>query len=185
MNKKLLVSIITVTVIGISIFACKKKTDNGAITPTYKEQAVGTAGNPNVGNQTVTGTNTLTNPATSNSQLIAGGSGWLNSACVTSNSLSVKGTNGTTNVTITFGTILPMGSTTLQVASVPVGNSACSIQIDNAPNQPSGITWFGKAGTVVVQTATTGISAQCIGVQCVQQNFNFPTVSLSGSVSCQ
>ncbi|MFN8231298.1 MAG: hypothetical protein U0V03_10290 [Bacteroidia bacterium] len=185
MKKNLYISFLTVVLLSVIIIACTKKKDNGAITPTYKEAAGGTAGNPNVGNQTVTGTNTVTNPATSNSQLIAGGSGWLNSACVTSSSLSVKGTNGTSNVTITFGTILPSGSTTLQVASTPIGNSACSVVVDNAPNQPSGITWYGKSGTVIVQTNSTGINAQCIGVQCAQQNFNFPTVSVSGSVSCQ
>lgn len=166
---------------AVLVFSCAKKKDNGAITPTYKEDATGTGGNPNVGNQTVTGTATLTNPATTNSSLLVGGNGWSNPTCISTNSITLKGVNGSIDVTLNF--LFPPTTGTYAIASNP-GPMACSMIVNNAPNQPSGIVWYGKTGQVVVNTTTTAINASFSGVVCTQQNFNFPTVGVSGNLGC-
>lgn len=170
--------------IAISSFiflSCDKKNDNGAISPTYKEDASGTAGNPNVNNVTVTGTSTITNPASQNSSLLVGGSGWSNPTCVSTTSLQLKGINGSIDVTLTF--LTPPSTGTYAIAASP-GISTCAMVVNNAPNQPSGIVWYGKSGYVTVNTTSTSINASFSGVQCVQQNFNFPAVSVSGNIGC-
>lgn len=161
--------------------SCDKKNDNGAISPTYKEEASGTAGNPNVGNVTVTGTSTITNPASQNSSLLVGGSGWSNPTCSSTGSLQLKGINGDIQVTLTFVTAPTTG--TYQIAASP-GFGSCAMTVVNAPNQPSGIVWYGKTGAVTVNSTTASINASFSGVQCVQQNFNFPAVSVSGNIGC-
>ena len=163
------------------IFSCAKKKDNGAITPTYKEEATGTGGNPNVGNQTVTGTNTVTNPATQNSQLQVGGSGWSNPTCSSTFSTTLKGINGAIDITLTFA--FPPTTGSYAIAASP-NASSCSMVVSNAPNQPAGIVWYGKTGSVAVTTTSNGISASFTGILCTQQNFNFPTVGVSGSLGC-
>ncbi len=163
------------------IFSCAKKKDNGAITQTYKEEATGTGGNPNVGNQTVTGTNTVTNPATQNSQLQVGGSGWSNPTCSSTFSTTLKGINGGIDVTLTFA--FPPTTGSYAIASSP-NASSCSMVVSNAPNQPAGVVWYGKTGSVAVTTTSNGISASFTGILCTQQNFNFPTVGVSGSLGC-
>jgi len=163
------------------IFSCAKKKDDNRITPTYKEEATGTGGNPNVGNQTVTGTATLTNPATTNSSLLVGGAGWSNPTCISTNSITLKGINGNIEVTLNF--LFPPSTGTYAIASSP-NAQACSMVITNAPNQPSGLVWYGKTGQVVVNTTTTAIQASFTGVLCTQQNFNFPTVGVSGNLGC-
>ncbi|MBI2721302.1 MAG: hypothetical protein HYX39_03895 [Bacteroidetes bacterium] len=168
---------------SLVFLSCDKKKDNGAITPTYKEDATGTAGNPNVNNQTVTGTNTLTNPATNNSSLLVGGSGWSNPTCISTNSLTLRGINGSVDVALNFSQLPAQGTFTYQISSSP-GVGACSMVVQNAPNQPAGIVWYGKYGTVSVQTTTSSINASFTGVQCVQQSFNFPQVSVSGNIGC-
>ncbi|MEO6304214.1 MAG: hypothetical protein ABIP51_13695 [Bacteroidia bacterium] len=163
------------------IFSCAKKKDDNRIAPTYKEDATGTGGNPNVGNQTVTGTATLTNPATQNSSLLVGGAGWSNPTCISTNSITLKGINGSIDVTLNF--LFPPTTGTYAIAASP-NAQACSMTINNAPNQPSGIVWYGKTGQVVVNTTTTAINASFSGILCTQQNFNFPTVGVSGNLGC-
>lgn len=163
------------------IFSCAKKKDNGAITPTYKEDATGTGGNPNVGNQTVTGTATLTNPATQNSSLLVGGSGWSNPTCISTNSITLKGINGGIEVTLNF--LFPPTTGTYAIAASP-NAQACSMTVLNAPNQPAGLLWYGKTGSVAVNTTTSAIQASFSGILCTQQNFNFPTVGVSGALGC-
>lgn len=163
------------------IFSCAKKKEDNRISPTYKEDATGTAGNPNVGNQTVTGTATLTNPATQNSSLLVGGAGWSNPTCSSTNSITLKGINGGIDVTLSF--LFPPTSGTYAIAANP-GPQSCAMTVVNAPNQPSGIVWYGKTGQVVVNTTTTAINASFSGVLCTQQNFNFPTVGVSGNLGC-
>lgn len=164
------------------VFSCKKKEDN-SITPTYKEDATGTGGNPNVGNQTVTGTATLTNPATQNSSLLVGGAGWSNPTCVSTNSITLKGINGSVEVTLNFLFPPTIGSATYAIAASP-NAQACSMTILNAPNQPSGLVWYGKTGSVAVTTTSNAIQASFTGILCTQQNFNFPTVGVSGNLGC-
>ncbi|MBA2612115.1 MAG: hypothetical protein H0U95_09095 [Bacteroidetes bacterium] len=163
------------------IFSCAKKKADNRIQPTYKEDATGTGGNPNVGNQTVTGTATLTNPATQNSSLLVGGSGWSNPTCISTNSITLKGINGSIDVTLNF--LFPPTTGTYAIAASP-NAGACSMIVNNAPNQPSGIVWYGKTGSVVVNTTSTSIQASFTGILCTQQNFNFPTVGVSGNLGC-
>ncbi|MGZ3898721.1 MAG: hypothetical protein ACXVNM_11805 [Bacteroidia bacterium] len=169
---------------SLILLSCeKKKDDPNRIAPTYKEEATGTAGNPNVNNVTVTGTSTITNPATDNSSLYVGGSGWSNPTCSSTGSLTLKGINGNIEVTISLWQLPTVGSATYNVSSSPSGN-ACAMTVVNAPNQPAGIVWYGKTGVVSVQTTTSSINATFSGVQCVQQSFNFPQVSVSGNIGC-
>ncbi len=163
------------------IFSCAKKKADDRIQPTYKEDATGTGGNPNVGNQTVTGTATLTNPATQNSSLLVGGAGWSNPTCSSTNSITLKGLNGSIDVTLNF--LFPPTTGTYAIAASPNANS-CSMIINNAPNQPSGIVWYGKTGSVAVNTTSNSIQASFTGILCTQQNFNFPTVGVSGNLGC-
>lgn len=184
MKKSIFLVSACVAIASLVLLACeKKKDDPNRISPTYKEEATGTAGNPNVNNVTVTGTSTITNPATDNSSLYVGGSGWSNPTCVSTNSLTLRGINGNIDVSINFATLPQQGTFTYNIASSP-GLGACSMVVQNAPNQPSGIVWYGKTGIVTVQTTTSSINATFAGVQCVQQNFNFPAVSVSGNIGC-
>jgi hypothetical protein len=162
------------------LMACEKKEPFNGISPDYKENA-GTGGNPNQNNPTVTGTTTLSNPATENTSLIVGGSGWSNPTCPSTNSLALKGINGETQVTLSFaGTIT---SDTFNIASVP-GPKMCALSVLNAPNQPAGITWVGKNGKVIVNITNTAINATFSGIQCTQPTFIYPVVSVSGTLSC-
>lgn len=172
-----------IVLVSMILLSCEKKKSSDAYTPTYKEEATGTAGNPNVNNVTVTGSVTTTNPATDNTSLFVGGSGWSNPTCGSTGSLTLKGLNGSVDVTINFASIPALGTTTYIVSSSP-GFNACAMTVVNAPNQPAGIAWYGKAGTVSVQTTTSSINASFSGVQCVQQSFNFPQVSVSGNIGC-
>ncbi|MCW3077796.1 MAG: hypothetical protein JWO32_2405, partial [Bacteroidetes bacterium] len=112
-----------------------------------------------------------------------GGSGWSNPTCISTGSLTLKGINGNTDVTITFQAPPAQGTFSYNVSPSP-GPSACSMVVQNAPNQPAGIVWYGKAGIVSVQTTTSSINATFSGVQCVQQSFNFPAVGVSGNIGC-
>jgi hypothetical protein len=170
--------------ISLVFVACKKKTDDNAITPTFKEDANGTGGNPTKNEVTVTGTgtNNITNPASANSSIQTGGSGWSNPSCITTSSLSIKANNGSVDVTVNFAAP-PSAGQTYQVGS-SVGAGYCTVVVNNAPSQPAGVVWYGKTGSVSVTTATSGISAQLNNVQCVQQTFNFPQVTVNGNIGC-
>lgn len=175
--KKHLITIVGVLLVAsIAIFSCKKKNNSG-IAPEF-----GNSGNPTTG-QTVTGNTTYTNPASDPSSVQVGGSGWSNPTCGTTNSLTLKAYNGVIDVTLGFSK--PVTTGTYVIAGSP-GDGACTLSILNAPNQPSGITWYGKSGSVVVNVSPTSISAvfPSTGVVCTQQSFNFPTVTAYGVVSC-
>jgi hypothetical protein len=187
--KKHIFTFTAVLAIGsIVFFACKKK-DDGSIKPTYKEEATGTAANPQPNNVTVTGAPTSTTPPTNNSYLYVGGGGWSNPSCAsTNNGLYLKSTNGSCEVTMNFAAPPPVGTQTYQIASSP-GINAASFMVTNAPDQPAGVVWYGKSGTVVVTTAITNsitnINANIQGnVTCVQSSFGFPVVSVSGVLGC-
>lgn len=181
MKKINLIAFACVTMAALVFFACSKKSQDDTIKPTYKDQATGTGGNPNAGNATQTGSVPITNPASENSSLNCGGSGWLNPSCASSGSLTLKGISGNIEVTLSFNTIPATGN--YNVSSV-TGPSNVQVTVLNAPNQPSGITWFGKTGVVSINTNSTSINATFTGIQCVQSNFNFPVVSVSGNVGC-
>jgi len=171
----------------VLVYACKKKetnvcSDNSGVKPGYKTECTGTGGNPNAGNATHTGSVPITNPASKNTIIDnIGTTGWLNPSCASSNSLIIKGLNGSTEVTLQFST--PPLSGNYNVSNVS-GPTNVMFTILNAPEQPSGIMWYGKGGTVAVSTTTNGINASFSGIQCVQSNFNFPVVTASGVVGC-
>jgi hypothetical protein len=172
------VSIITASLLSAAfiLLACEKKRSEG-IAPTY-----GTTGNPNPGHQTVTGTTTSTNPATTNTSLRVEGGGWSNPTCPSTNSVMLKGVNGATEVILSFATT--MKTATYAIAATPQGNSACAMTVLNAPGQPAGTVWYGQSGQVVVNTTTASINASFSNVVCTQKTFNFPMVTVSGALSC-
>ncbi len=192
-----LVAVVTSTV--FLAFACNDKhnpNSKNSIQGTYKEESTGTAANPNIGVVTVTGTSTLTNPATQNTSLQVSGAGWSYDGCTNTSSLtgspSLNGKNGSTNVSIVFGTPPPLGAAipyTL-TAGTPSGFQA-RMTVSNAPGQPDGIVWYSKSGTLSVTTVTSAISpftstsATFNNVQCLQYTFLFPVVTVSGALICQ
>lgn len=179
---------------------CEKKKDNvatppsastntstttitGTLGPIYFEDTTGiTLGNPTATLVTVTGTSTNNlNPSSQNSSLQTGGAGWSNLTCASTNSLTLKTINGNTDVTITFSAPPTFG--TYQV-SQNLGAGLCSIIVNNAPSQPAGVVWYGKTGSVTVTSSTAGISGVFNNVSCVQQTFNFPQVTINGTLGC-
>lgn len=176
MKKTLYTTASLLFVIGIIIFSCKKKTSTG-VSPGY-----GNSKNPTTTGQTVTGNTTYTNPATENTSMLVGGSGWVNPTCGTTNSLSLKGINGTIDVTVSFSTTI-VNSGTFAIAAAPA-SGACAMTILNAPNQPSGIVWYAKSGEVIVNVNANSITANIKNVVCTQQTFNFPTVVANGQIGC-
>lgn len=176
------ISIIAITFVCLTtllFFACSKK-DNGAIKPDYKSNAGG-GGNPCAGCATQTGSVPVTNPATENSSLNCGGSGWLNPSCASSGSLTLKGISGSVEVTLSFNSVPITGQYNISNISGPTN---VQMTVLNAPNQPSGLTWYARSGVVSVNTNSTSINATFTGIQCVQSNFNFPIVTVSGNVGC-
>jgi hypothetical protein len=124
---------------------------------------------------------TATNPAVQNTSLLIGGTGWSNSACSLTNSLTLKGYNGAIEVSLSFFTSTSSG--TYAVSASP-GPGVCSLTVLNAPNQPAGVVWYGKNGMVVVSQTAASITATLSNIVCTQQSFNFPAVTASGSLSC-
>lgn len=177
MHKSLPVLAFLLAASGLTFLSCEKKNNSDAITPTF-----GTSGNPNPGYQTVTGTNTYTNPATENTSLYVGGGGWTNPTCGSTNSISLNAFNGTTNVILTFAS--PVKSGTYAVMPVQSGTASCVLTIQNAPQQPAGIVWIGKSGQVAINTTSTSINATFNNIVCTQQNFSFPSVVVSGVMGC-
>jgi hypothetical protein len=177
MKRLLIQTGIVAASLSIVLFSCTKK-DSTGISPGY-----GTTGNPNP-NPTVTGSTTYTNPATENTDLPIGGAGWSNPSCGTTNSLSLKGVNGNVEVVLSFSPALTTaGSYTFNIATAFSPNS-CLMSVLNAPNQPSGVIWYGKSGTAVINVTANSISGQISGGVCTQQTFNFPVVTVNGILSC-
>jgi hypothetical protein len=173
---KNLITLAVVTVLVVGFFSCKKKTDSNAITPDYSA-----TGNPNPNVQTVTGATSYTNPATKNSSILIGTSGWSNLTCASTNSATLRAADGTSEVTLTFAGAATTG--TYAIATTPVAG-ACAMSIKNAPNQPAGIVWNGTSGNITVTVTPASINALFSNVVLVQPTFNFPTVSASGTISC-
>jgi len=158
------------------VFSCEKKNNSAAISPDY-----GATGNPNPNNQTVTGSNTFTNPAIENSSFVVGDIGWSNPSCVSTGSTSLRATKGLTEVVLTFSGVAT--TNTYNISSQPAANS-CKLEILNAPGQPAGIMWYGRSGSVIVTTTSTSINAQLLNAVCTQSTFNFPLVTVSGNLGC-
>src|SRR4051812_3422588 len=122
--KKLFALVPLLILVGLS---CNKKGDSNAIKPGY-----GATGNPNPGQQTVTGATTYSNPATDNTSILVGTSGWSNLTCSSTNSATLKGNFGSTEVILSFSEAAKTG--TYAISTVP-GAGACAMSISNAPNQ--------------------------------------------------
>ena len=164
--------------VTLSLFlGCQKKKQDNTIKPGY-----GATGNPHPGAQTVTGNTTPTNPATENTSMVVGGVGWTNPTCGSTFSITLVGYQGSTNVTLSFAK--PAVTATYAIAATPSGTTSCALTVVNAPNQPTGISWYGKSGTVVINTTTAAISAQLQNVVCAQKSFGFPVVTVNGVLGC-
>lgn len=157
-------------------FACKDKNNKSAISPDYSA-----TGNPYPNNQTVTGSTTYTSPATENSSLLVGDIGWSNPTCISTGSTSLRATKDNIDVVLTFASAV---TATTYAVSESVQPGSCRLTVYNAPNQPAGLFWYGKSGSVVVTTNSTSISAKLVNVVCTQKEFNFPQVLVNGAVSC-
>ncbi len=186
MKKTTILACSALMITALVFFACKKKEtatcgDENTVKPGFKSACTGTGGNPNAGNATQTGTVPITNPASENSNLNVGGSGWSNPSCASSGSITLKGMSGSIEVTMNFNTVPTTGNYNVSSVSAPTN---VQVTILNAPNQPAGTTWYGKTGVVSVNSSTSSINATFTGIQCVQSNFNFPVVSLSGNIGC-
>ncbi|MGZ3883532.1 MAG: hypothetical protein ACXVPQ_03145 [Bacteroidia bacterium] len=179
---------------GVIIVSCDKDPNNAnSIQGTNKEQSTGTAANPNIGVVTVTGTSTLTNPATQNSALQVSGAGWSYDACTNTSTMtgssSLTGHNGSTNVNITFGGPPPIGPSTWTLTAGNPGGGQARMMVTNAPSQPDGIIWYSKSGMLTVNTVTASTGNQTTAtfnnIQCLQYTFLFPVVTVSGALICQ
>ena len=169
--------------IGLAIiltiaFSCKDKNSKGAITPDYSA-----TGNPYPNNQTVTGSTTYTSPATKNSSFLVGDIGWSNPSCISTKSLSLRAWKENIDVVLSFASPIGTGTATYAISTQP-GAGSCALTVYNAPDQPAGIYWYGKSGSVVVSTTSTSINANLIGVVCTQKEFNFPQVIVTGALGC-
>ncbi len=176
---------------GISLFlvySCDKDpNDPNAIQPTNKEESTGTAANPNIGVVTVTGTSTLTNPATNNSSQCVNCGGWSFEGCVNSTSVTLTGHGpGGTTAVLSFAVPPPtVGITIYNLSSgAPSGTTLARLTITDATGQPAGIVWTSKSGTAAV-TGSAGVVATFNNIQCLQTSFLFPVVTASGTLSCQ
>lgn len=162
------------------IVACEKK-ESAGISPGYIENTGSTGGNPNANNPTVTGATMAINTATKNTSFNIGGNGWSNKNCGSTNSLTLNGIFGTTEVNLTFANAALNGTYTIG-AMAAVG--ICSLKLINAPSQPEGIVWVGKSGIVSVNTSSNSIDATFTNIDCVQESFSLPKVMVSGTLSC-
>src|SRR5436190_7340723 len=97
-----LVAALGFAVVTVSCDDRHNPNSKSSIQGTYKEESTGTAANPNIGVVTVTGTSTLTNPATQNTSIQVAGSGWSYDACVNNSTVvgtsSLRAHNGSTQV---------------------------------------------------------------------------------------
>lgn len=123
----------------------------------------------------------ITNPASINSSFNCGGAGWISPLCSSSNSLTLESRMGATRVILNFATVPTTGVYSVSTISGP---SNVSVTVNNAPDQPCIVKWYGKVGTVSVTATSNAISAEFSNVQCIQQTFNFPVVTVSGTVGC-
>ena len=183
MKKKVSIQILSLLVVFIlSLTFCQKKEETPpsanqssttSITPTYVTTST---------LATTTSTNS-TNTATQNSALPVGGVGWsYNSCSASSNTLS--GFNGSTQVHILFGGASIISGSYAFTSGVPTAGQARMTIVD-APGQPTGILWYSKTGSVSVITGTAGTTASFSNIQCTQSSYNFPVVTVSGSLTCQ
>ena len=181
--KKLLIPALSITVFSMLLIASCKFKNNDNITPTYRNQATGTGANPNINVVTVTGTQTVTNMATQNSALQVGNSmaGWSFEGCSNNPNMFVAH-NGNITIVIKFSNPIATGAFVL--TSGNPGSGQAQMTVYNAPGQPEGIVWYSKSGSVNVTPAGSGYMVSFTDIQCLQYNFLFPVVTVSGNLIC-
>jgi hypothetical protein len=182
--KKILLPVVLLGALSVFVIVSCKEKNNNNITPTYKNQSTGTGANPNINVVTVTGTTTTSNPATQNTAITVGGSipGWNFDGCATSPN-TLTGRNGNCTIQLVFGGGTIASQNYGLTAGIPTAGQARMI-VYNAPGQPDGVVWYSKSGTVSVVTGTAGTTASFSNIPCLQQNFLFPVVSVSGNLTC-
>jgi hypothetical protein len=184
MKKFLLPALLISGLSMLIVVSCTQK-NNDNITPTYKNQSTGTGANPNINVVTVTGTQTVTNLATQNSAIQVGGSvpGWSFNGCATSpNSLTANNNGCQIQIVFGGGTICS-NCTYALTAGIPTAGQARMV-VTQAPGQPSDVVWYSKSGMVTVTSTTAGTTASFSNIPCLQQNFLFPVVTVSGNLTC-
>lgn len=124
----------------------------------------------------------ILNPASQNSTITIGGTGWIYSGCTT-NSNTLTAYNGNTAAQLVLGGGVPSNGNYSLIAGIPLSGQARLI-ITSAPNQPNGVSWYSQSGLVSVTTGTTGIVATFSNVPCSQASFTFPIVTASGTLTC-
>lgn len=178
MKKPQIIYGIMIVSMSVMLLMCNKKNDD-SIAPGYRDE-VGGEGNPNPNSVLITGTSTITNPATSNSTLTVGGAGWSFSALGNGNTL--EAVNGATTVQINFFSTPTAGTYNLQ-SGTPTSNSVAQMIVYNAPGQPTGVVWYSASGMVSVTTTSGGnVSATFNNIPCTQMQFPFPVVTVSGTI---
>jgi hypothetical protein len=90
--------------------------------------------------------------------------------------------NGT-QVQIKFGGATMIAGTYAFTSGVPTAGQA-RMTVFNAPGQPTDILWYSKSGSVATSTTTSGWAATFNNIQCLQYNYLFPVVSVTGTLSC-
>ena len=189
MNKYKSIFFLPLIIVGLTLLTfCNKKqdlpvTDSKTTVPSSTATPSATL-NP-LANSTEVTDFTLTNPCTQSSTLQVGTTlpGWTFAGCLTS-SLTLTGTDGTSTVILTFGSVILTGSYTL-TSGVPLPGQVRMTVID-APGQPTGILWYSKnGGTVSVVVGASTTVAAFTSVQCTQPLFPLPIVTVSGDVGCQ
>jgi hypothetical protein len=177
MKKIILPALLVTGSILLVLNSCKLK-NNDNITPTYKNQSTGTGANPNINVVTVTGTQTVTNPATQNSSIQVSSAGWTFDGCIPGGN-TMTAHNGSTTIKLIFGAPVTTGN--FSFTSGTPGPGQVQMIIYGAPGQPAEVIWYSKSGSV---TVTAGFSATFSNINCLQKNYLFPVVTISGNVIC-
>lgn len=181
MKKISIIYLIAVVAGGLMLVMCSKSKDD-SIAPGYVDE-VGHGGNPNPNSVTTTGTSTITNPATANSTLNVGGSGWSFAAC-NAGGTTLVAYNGATTVQINFFQPPTDGTYNLQ-SGTPSSSSSAQMIVYNPQSQPSGVVWYSASGMLSVTTTSAGnVTATFNNVSCTQQQFPYPVVTVSGVMTC-
>lgn len=186
--KKLILSALSVLVIGSIVFiSCKSKNNSDAITPTYKDEAPnGTGANPNITNVTTTGTIATTSTQQNSSITNVGtGSQWLSYGCQAGQTcLTNVNTSTSTTITVCFSTPPTAGTYQLVNSSSSLGTGKAFMTVTNPPSQDAGSTWYSQAGNITVVVNPPSITASFSNIACYKTPGSFYAVTVSGQVGC-
>ena len=186
--KKIILSAFSALVIGSIIFiSCKPKNDNDAITPTYKDEATGTGGNPTITQVTTTGTISTTSVAMQNSSMSNVGIGgtWTSVGCSGQNCISVNNTSTGTSISVCFLNPPVAGTYALVSSQAQLTTTTTAFMtVSNPPSQPTGSTWYSNNGSITITITGGSITGSFSNVSCLQSGSSFPVVTVQGQVGC-